>query len=86
MRFFNFSCTKCLSPTHNPEIRIMLEFCGQTLFGKPAKGNLCNRLVQPQLWQSSWTTCYSKKKSPAQSHSAHCHVGPAKAGQVENAH
>lgn len=67
---FNFSRTKCLSPTHNLEIRIMPEFSGQTLLGKPAKGNLCNRLVQPQLWQRSGSTHYSNKRRPAQSHPA----------------
>lgn len=65
---------------------LILEFFGQSILWKQARGNLCNRLLQSHLWQGSWRTHDSNKTSPAQTHSAHPHPGPAKAGKVENAH
>lgn len=87
MKFSIFSCTEYLSPLL-PTLKseLVLEFSDQTLLWKPAKGNLCNRLVQSHLWQSSWGTSYSNKIRSVQSHSAHPHAGPAKAGKFENAH
>lgn len=83
----NFSRTECLytlSPTLKSEL--VLGFSGQTLPWRPAKGDLCDRLVQSHLWQSSCHTHHSNKTRPVQSHSAHPQDDPAKAGKMENAH
>lgn len=79
----NFPCTLCLSPIRSV---ITLEFSEQTLLWKPAKGNLCFRLVPSHLWQGGWRTRDSNKTRPAQSHSARPHSGPAEAETVEHAH